>query len=68
MKNLPMPLPKCPSSPEHGEMILRPLQHQTYEQKFCGVWYDCPQCSSSVLFPSKDLTEFLELLTLKGGH
>ena len=60
MNNLPMALPTCPKGSEHGEMILRTLQYQTYEQKFCGVWYDCPRCSCSILFPSKDLLERLE--------
>ncbi len=40
----------------------------TYEQKFCGVWYDHPQTQdrstighmSSVLYPSKALLEQLE--------
>jgi hypothetical protein len=35
-------------------MQLRPLARQTYEQQWCGVWYDCtaPQCRSSVLLAS----------------
>ena len=50
---LPMELPKCP---EHGiQMVLRPLVHQTYEQKFCGAWYDCPACTQSALFESPEL-------------
>lgn len=57
-----MPLPVCPTCSEHGEMRLRPRKGQTYEQEFCGVWYDCiyPGCHNSVLFPSKELQEFLK--------
>jgi len=62
---LPMCLPICPTSASHGEMILRQQLGQTYEQKFCGTWYDCPKCSSSVLFQSKELQEFLK--SQKGG-
>ena len=41
----------------HGFMQLRPIVRQTYEQKFCGVWYDCgkPYCHASVLYPSAGL-------------
>ncbi|MEG3071079.1 MAG: hypothetical protein HQP61_02405 [Peptococcaceae bacterium] len=60
MSNLPMVLPVCPASAEHGEMVLRPLAFQTYEQKFCGTWYDCPQCRSSILFPSMELSKVNE--------
>lgn len=53
---VPMRLPQCPE-PGHGEMKLRSLDKQTYEQKYCGVWYDCqyPGCNNSVLFMSKEL-------------
>ena len=27
---------------EHGELVPRPLERQTYEQLFCGLWWDCP--------------------------
>ena len=53
--SVPMCLPKCKV---HGQMMLRPLKHQTYEQKWCGVWYDCPECANSTLFPSPELLEF----------
>lgn len=50
---LPMELPKCH---KHGvQMGLRPLACQTPEQKFCGVWYDCPACTQSVLVESHEL-------------
>lgn len=56
MKNDLMILPICPH-PEHGQMELRPLKGQTYEQKYCGVWYDCmePGCKCSALIPSQEL-------------
>jgi len=55
--NLPMERPTCGSNAEHGYMTLRPLLHQSREQKFCGVWYDCGKegCRASVLFPSQGL-------------
>lgn len=31
--------PQCPRG--HGPMTLRPLDQQTYEQLWTGVWYDC---------------------------
>lgn len=40
-------------------LIKRPDGQQTYEQRWCGEWWDCPQCSHSVLYPSADLTAFL---------
>lgn len=53
--NLPMELPKCPTNKEHGYLHIRPLAWQTKEQKWCGVWYDCDCCGSSVLFESTEL-------------
>lgn len=52
MAGLPMPLPRCK---QHGEMVLRPLAIQTPEQRFCGVWYDCPRCYSTHLYASPEL-------------
>ncbi len=46
---VPMELPKCK---EHGAMELRDPKMQTKEQQWCGVWYRCRGCMSSVLFPS----------------
>ena len=43
----------CPN--DKVALIQRPIERQTYEQRFCGVWYDCPQCSRSVLYPSAEL-------------
>ena len=56
-RNLPIALPQCP---DHGvEMILRPLETQTREERFCGVWYDCPKGHCSILFQSAELGKFL---------
>jgi hypothetical protein len=47
--------------PEHGPMPPRPLAQQTYEQLWCGVWYDCAafrgnqQCGSTQVIHSRDL-------------
>ena len=49
--NALMKLPECPADANHGQLVLRPLDRQTPEQQFCGVWYDCQHCKSSVLFP-----------------
>lgn len=51
-----MNLPKCKT---HSQMILRTPTLQSAEQKWCGTWYDCPQCPVSVLFPSPDLNRQL---------
>lgn len=60
---LPMELPKCV---EHKiQMVLRPLAHQTPEQKFCGVWYDCPACTQSALFQSAGLRQ--QLAEMRSG-
>lgn len=52
---LPAVLPHC-KKPGHGQMVLRPLNKQTKEQQWCGVWYDCSHhdCYCSVLYPSAD--------------
>lgn len=48
--------PECPV-PAHGRMELRPLQRQSPEQRWFGVWYDCtePHCQCSVLYESAEL-------------
>jgi hypothetical protein len=53
-----MERPKC-NQDGHGYMELRPINQQTPEQKFCGVWYDCLRCGSSVLFQSPELIKQL---------
>jgi hypothetical protein len=52
--------PQCPNG--HGRMLLRdPPGGHTREQRWCGIWYDCPpgppghSCESSVLIPSAEL-------------
>lgn len=51
-------LAERPTCTTHGGyMVLRPLSRQTREQRWCGVWYDCPEprCWSSVLYQSPEL-------------
>lgn len=50
----------CPTSQEHGVMVLRPLERQTPEQRWCGTWYDCQQCHASTLIKSEELITQLE--------
>lgn len=50
-------LPICPANPSHGAMFARSKDGQTREQLWCGTWYDCHRCYSSVLHPSPELIE-----------
>lgn len=50
----------CPSRRHHGACIPRPSESLTPEQQWCGTWYDCPHCSSSVLVMSLDLKVYLD--------
>lgn len=44
----------CPNG--HGPMQPRPLAPQTYEQLYCGLWWDCKSgCASSGARTSRDL-------------
>ena len=44
----------CPHG--HGPQQPRPLGQQTYEQLYCGLWWDCKNgCTSSALVQSRDL-------------
>jgi hypothetical protein len=38
-------------------MVLRDMTNATYEQKWCGVWHDCPDpwCKNAHLTPSPEL-------------
>lgn len=45
--------PKCPLG--HGPMIDRPLKEQNDTHRWCGAWFDCSQCRSSVLIMSDAL-------------
>lgn len=47
-----MCLPKCPEHKD-TEMLLR--TRTSYEQDYCGVWYECPKCSCSTLLMSDEL-------------
>lgn len=54
--------PECPNG--HGVMPARPLAGQTYEQLYCGVWYDCKlresgeRCMSSASYASRELAAY----------
>lgn len=52
---LPMALPRCD---QHGEMVLS--KPGTREQEWCGTWYRCTRCTSSVLLSSRELTTSLD--------
>ena len=48
----------------HGVMKPRDLKTQTYEQLWCGVWYDCQafsgmhRCGSSATYSSRELAAY----------
>jgi hypothetical protein len=44
----------CRTHPDQ-RLIVRPLERQTPEQRWCGTWYDCPVCHYSVLVLSAEL-------------
>jgi hypothetical protein len=56
---LPSPC-RDPRGDHKNGLVPRPLTHQTYEQKYCGLWYDCPFCLSSVLIMSDALKRDLD--------
>jgi hypothetical protein len=39
-------------------MPARPLDRQTYEQLWCGLWWDCQQCGSSSGYASRELAAY----------
>lgn len=47
----------------HHPMVRRPLDRQTPEQRWCGLWYDCKQnegtCGSTWLVQSPELLAHL---------
>lgn len=50
---------RCPNLQCNRPMVERPAANQTPEQRFCGVWWDCPRCGTSVLYPSVELEQQL---------
>lgn len=44
-----------PRGDHQNGLVPRPLAHQTYEQKYCGIWEDCPYCGFSRLTPSESM-------------
>jgi uncharacterized protein (DUF983 family) len=49
-------IPKC----EDHDLQMEYMIPQTYEQRWVGASYRCPQCGRSVLFPSEELRDFLK--------
>ena len=49
---------KCPSQTGHGDLVER--KPGTVEQAWCGQWFDCTRCASSVLLPSSALQTSLD--------
>ena len=47
---------KVPLCPVHG-CDMRFREAETFEQDYCGSWYECPQrgCACSVLIPSPEI-------------
>jgi hypothetical protein len=43
----------CPARSEHGPLRLRANPSQ--EAAWCGTWYDCERCKSSILIESAEL-------------
>jgi hypothetical protein len=50
--------------PNHKVVLIkRPIERQTYEQRWCGEWHDCPQCHYSILYQSAALIAQLKAMT-----
>lgn len=49
--------PKCPQ--HHVFMVRSEEKHQTAEQRYCGVWYECQVsgCHCGALVPSRELID-----------
>ena len=47
-------LERLPECSVHGVMEL--VAPGAPEQKWCGIWYRCQRCTSSVLLPAPELT------------
>lgn len=56
MSNSLMTRPRCTVHNCEMEYIIP----RTPEQRFVGTMYKCPQCGNGTLFPSAELTAFLE--------
>jgi hypothetical protein len=48
----------CPANALHGKLVPSPAG--TPEQAWCGSWYRCAKCGSSMLLPSADLKALYE--------
>ena len=56
MENALMTRPRCTVHDREMAYVIP----RTQEQRFVGTMYKCPQCENSVLFPSAELTAFLD--------
>ncbi len=65
MENLPMDAPKCPTG-MHGKTEYR--EPRTEIDKWCGAWYDCPECGASVVDESPDLRELQQRLAMQSTN
>lgn len=52
---IPTNAPSRGSCDHEHNLIKRPTQRMTYEQTWCGDWYDCPNCTYSRLIESPEL-------------
>lgn len=52
-------VPICPAHGLHGSMVPRDPAAMSRQQAWCGEWYDCQHCTSSLLQPSPALTRWL---------
>lgn len=52
--------PKCTRDKRHGAMVSHPLEDQTYEVMYCGVWYECRHegCSGNSHWLSRELAAY----------
>ena len=55
-----LPQSEVRECPRHGPLELRPTAHQTPEQLWCGIWFDCPHRDYFVLQPSAALLAQLD--------
>jgi hypothetical protein len=52
--------PQCDHT-NKDNLILRPSEAMTYEQRWAGIWWDCPHCTFSLLEPSPERQGFLAM-------
>lgn len=52
--------PRCTANGRHGAMRPVPLESQTYERMYCGVWYECAHagCTGNSHWLSRELAAY----------